>query len=185
MALFFFMIGAVLLDSGVRGNARPLFAQLSSDVKGFVAFGAVVLVLAVAGISSSVRPIAKMMLALVFVVYFVKHGAAITQGVVQAASAKTNNLQSPADPNLTAAQSTGATSDASGGTDFSNPGNIINQGLSSIGTASQWIENGLTGTSGASGAASKNSGGFLGGLGSIISGAETGAGVVSKFFSLF
>lgn len=84
MPLFFFIIGFVLVDSGFRGNAQALFSQFASDAKGFVAFGAVIVILGAAGTSSALRPIAKGLLALIFIVFFVRNGNQIVAGIQSA-----------------------------------------------------------------------------------------------------
>lgn len=89
MTVLFFIIGLIFLDSGVRGNAQQLIAQFESDAKGFVSFAMVVLILSAAGISSTIRPISKYMLMLVFVVYFLKNAPRIVNGFEQTASAAT------------------------------------------------------------------------------------------------
>lgn len=95
MPLFFVILGLILADSGVRGNAAQLFQQVAADAKGFIAFASVIIILWGIGISQTARPVTKMLLGLVFVVYFLKNGNAIVAGVDAVASAKTNNQTSP------------------------------------------------------------------------------------------
>lgn len=87
MPLFFFIIGFILVDSGFRGNAQALYSQFASDAKGFVALFAVIVILGAVGVSSAMRPIAKGMLFLVFVVFFVRNGNQIVSGIESAVNA--------------------------------------------------------------------------------------------------
>lgn len=86
MPLFFFIVGFILIDSGFRGNAQALFQQFESDAKGFLAFFAVICILGACGFSSALRPIAKGLLILVFVVFFVRKGNQIVAGLKAAVS---------------------------------------------------------------------------------------------------
>lgn len=70
MPLFFLFFGFVLLVGGYRGNASPLFTQIETDGKGFLAFGLAILILGGLGISTTIRPVSKALLGLVFVVFF-------------------------------------------------------------------------------------------------------------------
>jgi hypothetical protein len=74
VSLFFFLFGALLLDSGVHGSAVATFGQLKTDVSSFLAFGLVILILGGLGESEKLRPVAKGMLVLVFVVFFLRNG---------------------------------------------------------------------------------------------------------------
>jgi hypothetical protein len=113
MPLFFFIIGFVLIDSGFRGNAVALFQQFESDAKGFLAFGAAIIILGALGISPSIRPISKGLLVLVFIVFFLKNGNQVVSGIQSTISASTNNTASPS--NSTASSgSTGSTQASSG-----------------------------------------------------------------------
>lgn len=87
MPLFFFIIGFILVDSGFRGNAQALYSQFASDAKGFVALFAVIVILGAVGVSSAMRPVAKGMLFLVFVVFFVRNGNQIVSGIESAVNA--------------------------------------------------------------------------------------------------
>lgn len=84
MPLFFFIIGFILIDSGFRGNAQALYQQFASDAKGFVALFAIIVILGAVGVSSATRPVAKALLFLVFVVFFVRNGNQIVQGIESA-----------------------------------------------------------------------------------------------------
>ena len=81
MPLFFLVIGFCCIDSGVRGNAATLFAQVKTDMTGFLALGAVILILGALGAVPSIRPVAKALLGLVFIAFFVKKGSAIWQNL--------------------------------------------------------------------------------------------------------
>jgi hypothetical protein len=109
MPLFFFIIGFVLIDSGFRGNAVALFQQFESDAKGFLAFGAAIIILGALGISPSIRPISKGLLVLVFIVFFLKNGNQVVSGIQSTISASTNNTPSPG-----ASSGTGSTQASSG-----------------------------------------------------------------------
>jgi len=91
MPLFFFVLGFILIDSGVRGNAKDAITQLASDLEGFLAFGAVILILDIAALSKTLRPIATGLLGLVFVVWILKNGSNVVSGVKQAIAAPVNS----------------------------------------------------------------------------------------------
>lgn len=87
MPLFFFIIGFVLVDSGFRGNAQALYQQFATDAKGFMSLFAVIAILGAVGVSSAMRPVAKGLLFLVFIVFFVRNGNQIVSGIQSAVSA--------------------------------------------------------------------------------------------------
>jgi uncharacterized membrane protein len=84
LALFF---GIMLIEVGIRNNAKPMFAQLASDAQGFLAFGAAIMILAVLGSLQPVRPVAKALMVLVFAVFLLKNGNAVIRGLTASASA--------------------------------------------------------------------------------------------------
>jgi hypothetical protein len=94
MPLFFFIVGFILVDSGFRGNAQALYQQFATDAKGFVAFAAVIFILGAMGFSSALRPVAKGLLLLVFVVFFIRKGNNITQGIEQAVNSTAQSVAS-------------------------------------------------------------------------------------------
>lgn len=104
MPLFMLLMGAIMLDSGLRGNAQNLFVQFEGDLKGFLNFGAIVVILGVAGFSPTLRPISKGMLLLVFVAYFLKNGKNIVSGIETAASTTGNSTASPGANDKTTSQ---------------------------------------------------------------------------------
>jgi hypothetical protein len=114
MPLFFFIIGFVLIDSGFRGNAVALFQQFESDAKGFLAFGAAIIILGALGISPSIRPISKGLLVLVFIVFFLKNGNQVVSGIQSTISAGTNNTASPSNSTASSSSTTQDSSGASG-----------------------------------------------------------------------
>ena len=87
MPIFALLFGIMLVEVGVRNNAKPLFAQLATDAEGFLAFGAAIVILGVAGSIDSVRPIAKAFLVLLFVVFLLKNGNNVISGLKSSASA--------------------------------------------------------------------------------------------------
>lgn len=91
MPLFFFIIGFLLIDSGVRGNAKAVAGQLATDVQGFLAFGAAIIILSIVGMSPTARPVAKSLLVLVFVVFLLKNGNAVVSGITDAAKATSDS----------------------------------------------------------------------------------------------
>jgi hypothetical protein len=91
MPLFFFIIGFILIDSGFRGNAQALYSQFASDAKGFAALFAVIAILGAFGFSSALRPVAKGLLFLVFVVFFVRNGNQIVSGLESAVSSSASS----------------------------------------------------------------------------------------------
>ncbi len=91
MPLFFFIIGFLLIDSGVRGNAKAVAGQLASDVQGFLAFGAAIVILGVLGMSPTARPVAKSLLVLVFVTFLLKNGNNVVHGIANAAAAQSDS----------------------------------------------------------------------------------------------
>jgi hypothetical protein len=135
MPLFFFIIGFVLIDSGFRGNAQALYQQFASDAKGFVALGAIIIILGACGVSSSLRPVAKGMLFLVFVVFFVRNGNEIVSGLESAVNSSASS--SPSD-----SSSTSMPASATGQGVASSTGSAVTSAANSIaGTA-----NGLANT---------------------------------------
>lgn len=96
MPLFFFIIGFLLIDSGVRGNAKAVAGQLASDVQGFLAFGAAIIILSIVGMSPTARPVAKSLLVLVFVVFLLKNGNAVVSGITGAAKATSDSTSTTA-----------------------------------------------------------------------------------------
>lgn len=121
MPLFFFVIGFLLIDAGVRGNAKDVASQLATDVQGFLAFGAAIIILGVLGMSQTARPIAKSFLVLVFVVFLLKNGNAVVNGLTSAASAPSDSSSSTMSSILPATNSaSGApTGQGAGSTDYS------------------------------------------------------------------
>lgn len=87
MPLFFFIVGFLLIDSGVRGNAKAVAGQIATDVQGFLAFGAAIVILGIVGMSPSARPVAKSLLVLVFVTFIIKNGNQVVSGLVSASKA--------------------------------------------------------------------------------------------------
>lgn len=87
MPLFFFIVGFLLIDSGVRGNAKAVGGQIATDVQGFLAFGAAIIILGIVGMSPSARPVAKSLLVLIFVTFIIKNGNQIVSGLTSAAKA--------------------------------------------------------------------------------------------------
>ena len=83
MPLFSVILGALFLISGFRGTAEDTFKQLSIDVDGFLALGAVIIILGVSGLSPTIRPISKGLLVLVFLVFILKNGNKIVENTVQ------------------------------------------------------------------------------------------------------
>ena len=75
------IVGFLLVDSGIRGNGLATIKQLESDITGFLAFAAAILILGGVGMFNSARPVAKAMLFLVFIVFFLKNGVAISQNL--------------------------------------------------------------------------------------------------------
>lgn len=109
MPLFFFIIGFILIDSGVRGNAAAVGQQFASDVKGFLALCAVVIILGGLGAFKSLRPVTKGLLGLVFVVFCLRNGNQIVSGIESAVSATTDTNSSAS----TASNTTSAVNNAS------------------------------------------------------------------------
>lgn len=108
MPIFFFVIGVLMLTAGVRGTASQLSAQLLIDVKGFLAFGTVILILGGVGAVPEFRGIAKSFLLLVFVVFFLKNGKNVVANI------QSDTLNVPTGTGATsAAPSTGSTSSGS------------------------------------------------------------------------
>ena len=89
MPLFFFIIGFLLIDSGVRGNAKDVASQVATDVQGFLAFGAAIIILGILGMSPTARPVSKALLILVFVTFLLKNGNQVVSGITSAAKATT------------------------------------------------------------------------------------------------
>lgn len=87
MPILALLVGIMLVEVGVRNNAQPMFKQLAIDMQGFLAFGAAIMILAVAGSITTLRPVAKAFMVLVFVVFLLKNGNAVIKGLTASASA--------------------------------------------------------------------------------------------------
>lgn len=87
MPILALLFGIMLIEVGIRNNAKPLFGQLAKDAQGFLALGAAIMILAVLGSIESIRPVAKALIVLVFVVFLLKNGNKIVTGITASASA--------------------------------------------------------------------------------------------------
>lgn len=87
MPILALLFGIMLVEVGVRNNAKPMFGQLATDMQGFLAFGAVIMILGIAGSIDTIRPVAKAFIALVFVVFLLKNGNNVVKGLTASASA--------------------------------------------------------------------------------------------------
>lgn len=87
MPILALLFGIMLIEVGVRNNAKPLFGQLATDAQGFLALGAAIMILAVLGSIESIRPVAKALIVLVFVVFLLKNGNKVVTGLTASASA--------------------------------------------------------------------------------------------------
>lgn len=108
MPIFALLFGIMLVEVGVRNNAKPLFGQLATDAQGFLALGAAIVILGIAGSIDSVRPIAKALLVLVFVVFVLKNGNNVVKGLTSSASATavdTNTGNATYNPNASPSSS--------------------------------------------------------------------------------
>jgi hypothetical protein len=85
-------MGLLLVDSGFKGTAKDTLAQLEGDLKGFLSFAVVILILGGLGTIDSIRPVSKGLLLLVFIVFFLKHGNAIVESITSTA---TSNSPAP------------------------------------------------------------------------------------------
>jgi hypothetical protein len=142
MPLFFFIIGFVLIDSGFRGNAKALYSQFASDAKGFAALFAVIAILGACGFSSALRPVAKGLLFLVFVVFFVRNGNQIVSGLEIAVSSSATSSPANSTPSSSASVpqgqgvantvSSAANGVAGGANSVSGMANTISNAINSI-----------------------------------------------------
>ena len=87
MPIFALLIGILFVDAGIRNNAKAVFTQVGTDAQGFLAFGAAIMILAIAGTSTALRPISKALFFLVFTVFLLKNGNAAIKGLTASASA--------------------------------------------------------------------------------------------------
>lgn len=87
MPILALLFGIMLIEVGVRNNAKPLFGQLATDAQGFLALGAAIMILAIAGSIETVRPVAKALMVLVFVVFLLKNGNKVISGLTASAAA--------------------------------------------------------------------------------------------------
>ena len=87
MPILALLFGIMLIEVGVRNNAKPLFGQLATDAQGFLALGAAIMILAVLGSIETIRPVAKALMVLVFVVFLLKNGNKVVTGLTSSASA--------------------------------------------------------------------------------------------------
>lgn len=105
MSLFFFLFGALLLDSGVHGSAGATFDQLKADVSSFLAFGLVILILGGLGESTTLRPVSKALLGLVFVVFFLRNGQSMIANLKAFGSVSSASSVSSTTPTQSSGQS--------------------------------------------------------------------------------
>lgn len=111
MPILALLFGIMLIEVGVRNNAKPLFGQLATDAQGFLALGAAIMILAVAGSIETVRPVAKALIVLVFVVFLLKNGNKVITGLTSSASATavSNNASAPSSSSSSSSSDTAST----------------------------------------------------------------------------
>lgn len=86
MPLFLILAGLMLIDTGVKGTAPDFIKQVGNDAGAFVAWFAVIVILGFAGVSSTLRPLSTIFLALVVIVFFLRNGQAIATNLKTAAT---------------------------------------------------------------------------------------------------
>ncbi len=121
MPILALLFGIMLVEVGVRNNAKPLFGQLATDAQGFLALGAAIMILAVLGSIDTIRPVAKALLVLVFVVFLLKNGNKIVTGLTASASATavdTNTGNQTYNPNASPSSNSSTSSSSSSTSDY-------------------------------------------------------------------
>jgi len=74
MPIFFILVGAILLTTGVRGNTAQFFTLFASDFKAFLAWFFLIIVIGFVGISKTLRPASNAFLFLIILVFILKNG---------------------------------------------------------------------------------------------------------------
>lgn len=98
MGLFFFIAGILLATSGLEGHAKDFTHQIAEDGKGFMSLAAVILILGGLGMFDSIRPVSKALLFLVFVVFFLRNGNALTRNLTSVTSTSSPLTLNPGTP---------------------------------------------------------------------------------------
>lgn len=86
MVLFFFLVGLMLVISGIRGTNKDLVEVLRDDFTGpnnFVFWVLAMAILAALGSVKSIRPVTQGFLVLVIIVIFLRNDNLITKFVTQ------------------------------------------------------------------------------------------------------
>ncbi len=91
MSLVALIVGVVLIVSAIRNSQGALFTALGTDVPAFVVWGAAILALGMIGFIPGLKPISRGLLALVFVVIFVRNYAGIIAGFKAVSTAPAAN----------------------------------------------------------------------------------------------
>lgn len=81
MPLLLLLVGIVLIVAGYKKTVGTVVSQLASDFKGFIALGVVITIVGYVGVIKELRPASNAFLVLIFVVFFLRNGNRITQGL--------------------------------------------------------------------------------------------------------
>ncbi len=128
MPLFFLILGVVLLDSGLHGSASATYQQVKIDTAGFLSFGAAIIILGGVGYFDGAKPIAKGLLTLLFVVFFLRNGNKLISNLTGAATQ--TNVSPQAAPATTPALPSDTTNQSAIATQTqSTPSSVLNDVL--------------------------------------------------------
>lgn len=80
MPLFALIIGIILIVAAVRNSQGALFKAIGQDAPSFLVWAAAILAIGVVGFIPGLKPVSRLLLALVVVVLFVNNYKKATQG---------------------------------------------------------------------------------------------------------
>jgi len=128
MPIFALLFGIMLVEVGVRNNAKPMFQQLATDAQGFLALGAAIMILAVLGSIDSIRPVAKALMALVLIAFLLRNGNNIVTGLSASAKAvDTSTGNATYNPNSSPSSNANTNSQSSSSDNISQYAQIFEQ----------------------------------------------------------
>ena len=81
MPIIQILVGLMLVDVGFKNNVGSFLTLLKGDVKAFLSFALVIIILGSLGFSKTLRPFSNAFLILIFVAFFLHNGSQIASGV--------------------------------------------------------------------------------------------------------
>jgi hypothetical protein len=83
MPIFLAFVGILLIVAGVKGQEQALLQQMSGDVKAFVVWFVIILLVGAVGLSKTMRPLSNAFIVLIFVAFIIRDGNQIIAGAKQ------------------------------------------------------------------------------------------------------